>query len=124
LAFGVGLARQLEIPGENLEGVADAIKFIYDLRTNDLAQINVGNKVVVIGMGMTAIDAATQAKRLGAADVTLVYRRTQDEMPCTEKDLNIVQTRWLRPNLVSFSKRNFRQKRESYPYCFRQNETG
>jgi len=86
LAFGVGLARQLEIPGENLEGVVDAIKFIYELRTNSFSSIPVGDKVVVIGMGMTAIDAATQAKRLGAKEVTLVYRRTQEEMPCTEKN--------------------------------------
>lgn len=91
MAFGVGLARQLEIPGENLDGVVDAIKFIYELRTNSLSSIAVGDKVAVIGMGMTAIDAATQAKRLGAKDVTLVYRRTQDEMPCTEHELNIAK---------------------------------
>jgi dihydropyrimidine dehydrogenase (NAD+) subunit PreT len=91
LAFGVGLARQLDIPGEHLEGVEDAIKFIYELRNNDFSKIAVGDKVAVIGMGMTAIDAATQAKRLGAADVTLVYRRTQDEMPCTEHELNIAK---------------------------------
>jgi glutamate synthase (NADPH/NADH) small chain len=42
-------------------------------------------------MGMTAIDAATQAKRLGAKEVTLVYRRTQEEMPCTEKELDIAK---------------------------------
>jgi glutamate synthase (NADPH/NADH) small chain len=91
LAFGVGLARQLEIPGEHLDGVVDAIKFIYELRTNDFSSIKVGDKVAVIGMGMTAIDAATQAKRLGAKEVTLVYRRTQAEMPCTEHELNIAK---------------------------------
>jgi dihydropyrimidine dehydrogenase (NAD+) subunit PreT len=91
LAFGVGLARQLEIPGEHLDGVVDAIKFIYELRTNDFSSIKVGDKVAVIGMGMTAIDAATQAKRLGANEVTLVYRRTQAEMPCTEHELNIAK---------------------------------
>ncbi len=91
MAFGVGLARQLEIPGEHLEGVEDAITFIYNLRTNDYSKIAVGDKVAVIGMGMTAIDAATQAKRLGASEVTLVYRRTQEEMPCTEHELNIAK---------------------------------
>jgi glutamate synthase (NADPH/NADH) small chain len=91
LAFGVGLARQLNIKGENLEGVEDAIRFIYELRNNDFSKIAVGDKVAVIGMGMTAIDAATQAKRLGASDVTLVYRRTQDEMPCTENELDIAK---------------------------------
>ncbi len=91
LAFGVGLARQLEIAGEELQGVEDAISFIYDLRTNNFSNIKVGDKVAVIGMGMTAIDAATQAKRLGANEVTLVYRRTQEEMPCTEEELNIAK---------------------------------
>lgn len=91
MAFGVGLARQLDIEGEHLEGVEDAIKFIYELRDNDYSKIAVGDKVAVIGMGMTAIDAATQAKRLGASDVTLVYRRTQEEMPCTEHELDIAK---------------------------------
>ncbi len=89
LGIGVGLARQLEIPGENLEGVVDAISFIYDLRSNDFSEIPVGDRVAVIGMGMTAIDAATQAKRLGAKEVTMLYRRTQDEMPCTQHEMDI-----------------------------------
>ncbi len=91
LAIGVGLTRKLEIKGEKLEGVEDAISFIYNLRTSEYNNISVGDKVAVIGMGMTAIDAATQAKRLGAKEVTLVYRRTQDEMPCTEEELNIAK---------------------------------
>jgi dihydropyrimidine dehydrogenase (NAD+) subunit PreT len=91
LGFGVGIARQLGIKGEELEGVTDAIGFIYDIRTKPFSQIPVGDKVAVIGMGMTAIDAATQAKRLGAKEVTLVYRRTQEEMPCTETELNIAK---------------------------------
>jgi glutamate synthase (NADPH/NADH) small chain len=91
LAFGVGLARQLEIPGEDLKGVEDAITFIYELRTNNFSSLAIGDKVAVIGMGNTAIDAATQAKRLGAKEVTLVYRRTQEEMPCTQHELNIAK---------------------------------
>lgn len=91
LAFGVGLTRQLGIAGEHLNGVADAIHFIYDIRTNGYPAVPVGDRVAVIGMGMTAIDAATQARRLGAKEVTLVYRRTQEEMPCTEEELNIAK---------------------------------
>ncbi len=91
LGIGVGVARQLDIPGEELEGVVDAIKFIYDLRDKGFPAIPVGDKVAVIGMGMTAIDAATQAKRLGAKEVTMIYRRTQEEMPCTEYELNIAK---------------------------------
>jgi dihydropyrimidine dehydrogenase (NAD+) subunit PreT len=89
LSIGVGLARQLHIEGENLEGVEDAIEFIYNLRTNDFKNVHVGDNVVVIGMGMTAIDAATQAKRLGAKKVTMLYRRTKEEMPCTQHELDI-----------------------------------
>jgi glutamate synthase (NADPH/NADH) small chain len=51
--------------------------------------VPLGDKVAVIGLGMTAIDAATQAKRLGASEVTIVYRRTHAEMPCTQHEMNI-----------------------------------
>ncbi|WP_343671538.1 NAD(P)-dependent oxidoreductase [Chitinophaga sp.] len=91
LAYGVGLARQLSIPGEQLDGVVDAIRFIYEIRTKGYPEIPVGDAVAVIGMGMTAIDAATQAKRLGAKEVTLVYRRTEAEMSCTAAELNIAK---------------------------------
>ncbi|OSZ77714.1 pyridine nucleotide-disulfide oxidoreductase [Chitinophagaceae bacterium IBVUCB2] len=89
LGLGVGVARQLDIPGEDMDGVVDAISFIYHLRKNGYPSVPVGDKVAVIGMGMTAIDAATQAKRLGAKEVTMLYRRTEDEMPCTKHELDI-----------------------------------
>ncbi|MBL0182590.1 MAG: NAD(P)-dependent oxidoreductase [Chitinophagaceae bacterium] len=91
LAIGVGVARRLDIPGEKLEGVIDAIQFIYEIRANGYSTVPVGDKVAVIGMGMTAIDAATQAKRLGAKEVTLVYRRTEAEKPCTDVELDIAR---------------------------------
>ena len=89
LGFGVGLTRKINIPGEEYEGVVDALHFIYDIRDNGYSKVHVGNKVAVIGMGMTAIDAATQAKRLGADEVSILYRRTKEEMPCTEAELDI-----------------------------------
>ena len=91
LGIGVGLARKLQVPGEELDGVVDAIEFIYNLRSHPFHQIPVGDKVAVIGLGMTAIDAATQAKRLGAKEVTIIYRRTQAEMPCTEVELDLAK---------------------------------
>jgi dihydropyrimidine dehydrogenase (NAD+) subunit PreT len=91
LGIGVGIARELNIPGEDLEGVENAIKFIYDIRNKGYDKVSVGDKVAVIGMGMTAIDAATQAKRLGAKEVTMLYRRTQEEMPCTQAELDIAK---------------------------------
>lgn len=100
LAIGVGLANKLNIPGEDLEGVEDAIEFIYHLRDKGYSSIKVGDRVAVIGMGMTAIDAATQAKRLGANEVTMVYRRTEAEKNCTQHELDIARldgcaTLWL-----------------------------
>ena len=91
LGIGVGVARQLDIPGEKLEGVVDAISFIYELRDKGYSSVPVGDKVAVIGMGMTAIDAATQAKRLGAKEVTMIYRRTEAEKPCTDVELDIAK---------------------------------
>ncbi|MBK7375076.1 MAG: NAD(P)-dependent oxidoreductase [Chitinophagaceae bacterium] len=91
LGMGVGVARKLDIPGEKLQGVVDAIKFIYDIRDKGYEEAAVGERVAVIGMGMTAIDAATQAKRLGAKEVTLVYRRTEAEKPCTVVELDIAR---------------------------------
>src|SRR5262249_54587247 len=55
LGIGVGVARKLDIPGEKLEGVVDAIRFIYDIRRTGYSSVPVGDKVAVIGMGMTAI---------------------------------------------------------------------
>ena len=91
LGIGVGIARELNIPGENLEGVVDAISFIYNIRTKDYSSIKVGDNVAVIGMGMTAIDAASQSRRLGAKHVTLIYRRTENEKPCTDVELDIAK---------------------------------
>ncbi len=89
LGIGVGLANKLNIPGEEFEGVEDAISFIYNIRTRGYPNIPLGDKVAVIGMGMTAIDAATQAKRLGAKEVTMVYRRSEAEKNCTQFELDI-----------------------------------
>lgn len=89
LSTGVGLTNDLNIPGEELEGVEDALSFIYNIRDNKYKNVAVGDSVIVIGMGMTAIDAATQAKRLGAKKVTIVYRRSEQEKSCTQTELDI-----------------------------------
>src|SRR6202790_1415320 len=79
LAIGLGPTEPLNLPGEDLEGVVDALCFIADYKT--LQTIPVGSRVAVIGGGNTAIDAANAAKRLGAEEVTMVYRRSEREMP-------------------------------------------
>jgi glutamate synthase (NADPH/NADH) small chain len=62
--------------------VVDALTFIEHLKTHPYRETTVGRQVVVIGAGNTAIDAVTQAKRLGAATATIVYRRGEADMPC------------------------------------------
>jgi glutamate synthase (NADPH/NADH) small chain len=79
LAIGLGPAEPMNLPGENLLGVVDALRFIADYKTAQT--IPIGRKVVVIGGGNTAIDAANAAKRLSAEEVTMVYRRSEREMP-------------------------------------------
>ena len=81
VGIGVGATRELGIPGEHLAGVQDALSFIEHLKTHPYSDTKVGNDVIVVGAGNTAIDAATQAKRLGAERVTIVYRRGEEEMP-------------------------------------------
>ena len=81
LGIGLGGVNALRAAGEDLEGVRDAVDFIAELRqTPDLASLPIGRDVVVIGGGMTAIDAAVQSRLLGAETVTIVYRRGQDRM--------------------------------------------
>lgn len=90
LGIGLGGVNALDVEGEDKDGVLDAVDFIADLRqAGDFAQVPVGRDVVVIGGGMTAVDAAVQAKLLGALNVTLVYRRGRDRMNASpfEQDL-------------------------------------
>lgn len=90
LGMGLGGVNALGTPGEDKEGVSDAVDFIADLRqSNDLSTLPIGRDIVVIGGGMTAVDAAVQAKLLGALNVTLVYRRGRDRMNASvfEQDL-------------------------------------
>ena len=81
LGIGLGGVNALRAPGEDKTGVTNAVDFIAELRqTTDLATLPVGRDVVVIGGGMTAVDAAVQSKLLGAENVTIVYRRGQEKM--------------------------------------------
>jgi glutamate synthase (NADPH/NADH) small chain len=89
LFLGMGLpnTHQLGVPGESLQGVQDAVDFIAALRqTEDLSTLPVGRQVVVIGGGMTAVDAAVQAKLLGAQEVHMVYRRGPEAMSASRAE--------------------------------------
>lgn len=80
LAIGMADVPSLNIEGEDLNGVYDAIDFVKSTKSPPLRQDFIGKKVTVIGAGNTAIDAATCSVRLGAAKVNVLYRRTRKEM--------------------------------------------
>ncbi|WP_224815266.1 NAD(P)-dependent oxidoreductase [Hasllibacter sp. MH4015] len=97
--LGMGLAgvNALRAEGEGREGVVDAVDFIANLRqADDLAALPVGRNIVVIGGGMTAIDAAVQSKLLGAENVTLVYRRGRDSMPASRFEQDLAASKGVR----------------------------
>jgi glutamate synthase (NADPH/NADH) small chain len=98
LGVGLGRTEPLDIPGEGLPEVIDALRFIADYKTRRGA--HVGRRVVVVGGGNTAIDASTAALRLGAEEVHVLYRRSQTEMPAFEFEYDLakqegVQFHWL-----------------------------
>lgn len=80
VGVGLGGSPKLGIPGEDLPEVVQALDFIAQIHTQPLHKVAVGERVAVIGGGNTAIDAVTQAKRLGAKDAVMVYRRAQTDM--------------------------------------------
>jgi len=103
LGMGLGDTNDLGL-GVKQEGVLDAVTYIAALRqAPDKAALPVGRRVVVIGGGMTAIDIATQTKKLGADEVTIVYRRGKDQMSASPYEQDVAQTHgvtirhWMRP---------------------------
>jgi len=91
IGVGLGATNRLNIAGEDLAGVVDALAFIERIKTRDWRNIPLGRTVAVIGAGNTAIDAVTQAKRLGAERVVLVYRQTAKEMPAYEYEYELAK---------------------------------
>lgn len=99
LGLGLSASHRLRIDGEEKTGVVGATEWIEELRSKPLHETVVGPKVVVVGAGNTAIDAATEAARLGAEEVTIVYRRGKEEMPAYEFEYELalkdkVRFRW------------------------------
>jgi glutamate synthase (NADPH/NADH) small chain len=91
LGIGLGATASLDIPGEDAGGVWEALEFIYQTHRKPFAECEVGRRVVVIGGGNTAIDAATAAVRLGAERVTIAYRRTRADMPAYEHEYELAK---------------------------------
>ncbi|MBS1797534.1 MAG: NAD(P)-dependent oxidoreductase [Acidobacteria bacterium] len=91
LAVGLGKTNKLNIAGEDLDGVCDALHFIEQVKTRDWKSVPLGRTIAVIGAGNTAIDAVTQAKRLGADRVMLVYRRAEMDAPAYEYEIELAK---------------------------------
>lgn len=81
LGVGLGATEALRIPGEDLPGVVDALSLIDRIKNQPFRKVDVGRTVVVVGGGNTSVDAATQAKRLGADNVLVLYRRGPEDVP-------------------------------------------
>lgn len=104
IGIGLGVAHGLDVQGAHLPEVRDALGFIAALRSlRDKSQMPIGRRVAVIGGGNTAIDAAMQAKALGAKDVSLIYRRGPLQMGATAFEQELASTNgialrcWARP---------------------------
>ncbi|NHC41197.1 NAD(P)-dependent oxidoreductase [Bacillus sp. MM2020_1] len=100
LAVGMAHVPNLGVEGENLAGVYDAIEFVKATKSGQLSEEFVGKRVVVIGAGNTAIDGATCSVRLGAENVKILYRRTEEEMTAYDFEYEFakqdgVEFRWL-----------------------------
>jgi len=107
--LGMGLAgvNNIGITEPDAGGIRNAVEFIAELRqARDYAQVPVGRRVVVIGGGMTAVDAAVQSKMLGAEQVTIVYRRGAESMSASSHEQDWARTNgvtirhWAAPNAI------------------------
>ncbi len=107
LGIGLNGTNSLNVEGETASGVMDAVDYIAKLRqTEDLSSLMVPRRAVVIGGGNTAIDIAVQVKKLGAEEVTLVYRRDEAQMKATwhereiAKNAGVLIRTWLQPSKI------------------------
>jgi dihydropyrimidine dehydrogenase (NAD+) subunit PreT len=97
LGLGMNAVNHLGLNEDTLEGVYDAVDFIARLRqASTVSEVPIGRRVIVIGGGMTAVDAAIQSKKLGAEDVTMVYRRGQESMNASLYEQELAQINGVR----------------------------
>jgi dihydropyrimidine dehydrogenase (NAD+) subunit PreT len=96
LGIGLGHTLPLGIEGELLPGVWEGLEFIFQTHTKPFTQCEVGQRVLVIGAGNTAIDVATAASRLGAREVTIAYRRGPEAMPAFGYEFGLAKAEGIR----------------------------
>lgn len=99
IAAGAWVSSKMRIDGEDLQGVIGGIDFLRDVVLGN--EVNIGGKVAVVGGGNTAMDACRTAVRLGAKEVTVLYRRTRDEMPAEDIEITEAQEEGVRFNFLS-----------------------
>lgn len=91
IGVGLGVTEDLRIPGEDLAGCCDALSFIEETKSKSFDQVQVAKRVAVIGAGNTAIDVVTAARRLGAEEVYMVYRRSPEEMSAFDYEYELAK---------------------------------
>lgn len=91
VGFGLGATNHLGLAGEDAEGVIDALTFIEHLKAKPYGQYTIPDQVLVIGAGNTAVDAATQARRLGAKHVAFVYRRGPEDVSAYAYEMELAR---------------------------------
>ncbi|MBM2839926.1 MAG: glutamate synthase small subunit [Bacteroidetes bacterium] len=105
IGVGLGKATRLNIPGEDLPEVVEALNFIEKVTARNWSSVDVGKRVAVIGAGNTAIDAVTEAKRLGAEQVMIIYRRSREEMPAYDFEYELAKSDGVQFHFLSAPRR-------------------
>jgi len=99
VALGAQASQSMRVDGEDLPGVLSGIEFLRDIALNK--EVTLGQKVAVIGGGNTAIDAARTALRKGAGEVTIMYRRSREEMPANDEEIEQAEAEGIRLHFLA-----------------------
>jgi heterodisulfide reductase subunit A len=99
LGTGAGISQKMGIPGENIPGVLHSLDFLRQV--NFGVKVSLGSKVAIIGGGNAAVDAARVARRLGANEITVVYRRSRAEMPAIPSEIEEMEREGIRVQFLA-----------------------
>jgi heterodisulfide reductase subunit A len=110
LGTGAGMSQKMGLPGEDNAGVIHALDFLAQVNAGE--KVGLGRRVAVIGGGNAAVDAARAAKRLGTEEVTIVYRRSREEMPAVAGEVDEAEKEGVRLHILAAPARVLGQKGE------------
>lgn len=99
LAIGAHEPQQLQIPGEDAKGVYHGVPFLRQVNLGE--RVELGRRVLIVGGGNTAIDAARSALRIGAQEVTMLYRRSREEMPANDWEIEEAEQEGVKLELLT-----------------------